>query len=135
MLIADVFPFAGETALFSNVVSHNIAVRPVRMAGSGNAASFKAEGPEVRFTCQFEVLTPSTNGERQAQLGTCKLPDGSTLPVLVGDERGTLAPDGAIHVFAGLRSDPCRFQKNPFLECLPVPMPRRARGALSKVPR
>ena len=106
MLIADVFPFAGETALFSNVVSHNIAVRPVRMAGSGNAGSFKAEGPEVRFTYQFEVLTPSANGERQAQLGTCKLPDGSTLPVLVGDERGTLTPDGAIHVFAGLRPDP-----------------------------
>ena len=106
VLIADVFPFAGETALFSNVVSHNIVVRPVRMAGSGDAASFKAEGPEVRFTFQFEVLTPTTNGERSVQVGTCKLPDGSTLPVLVGDERGTLTPDGAIHVFAGLRSDP-----------------------------
>jgi len=106
VLIADVFSFAGEAALFSNVVSHNIAVRPVRMAGTGNAASFKSEEPEVRFTFRFGVFSPNKSGERQAQVGTCKLPGGCTLSVLVGDERGTSTQDGAIHVFAKLRSDP-----------------------------
>ena len=106
VLVADVFPFAGETALFSNVVTHNIAVRPVRIAGTGDAASFKADDRESRFTFRFEVLAHNPSGARQAQTGTCKLPDGSSLPVVVGDEGGSSTPDGSVRVFAGLRSDP-----------------------------
>src|SRR5882724_3573485 len=106
VLIANVFPFAGETALFSNVVNHSIVVRRVRIGGLGDAASFKAEGPEIRFTFQFEVLEPGRNRERQRQMGRCILPDGRTLPMVVGDEQGTSTTDGSIRAFAGLRSDP-----------------------------
>src|SRR5580700_3608528 len=48
VFIANVFPFAGETALFSNAASYNIAARRVRVAGMGDAASFKPDGPEIR---------------------------------------------------------------------------------------
>jgi hypothetical protein len=106
VLIANVFPFAGETALFSNAASYNIAARRVRVAGMGDAASFKPDGPEIRFAFQFEVLKPGLGGELQRQTGICKLPDGRTLPVVVGDEQGAATQDGVFRVFAGLRSDP-----------------------------
>jgi hypothetical protein len=104
VFIADVFPFAGETALFSNAANYNIVARRVRVAGKGDTASFKVDGPEIRFTFQFEVLKPGR--ERQPQTGICKLPDGRTLPVVVGDEQGAATQDGVFRVFAGLRSDP-----------------------------
>jgi hypothetical protein len=68
VLIANVFPFAGETALFSNAVNYSIVMRPVRVAGTGDAASFKTAGAEIRFTFQFEVLKPRPNGERPRRL-------------------------------------------------------------------
>jgi hypothetical protein len=88
VFIACAFPFAGETALFSNAANYNIVARRVRVAGLGDAASFKVDGPEIRYTFQFEVLKPGPKGERQPQAGICKLPDGRTLPVVVGDEQG-----------------------------------------------
>lgn len=103
---ACVFPFAGETALFSNAVNYAIVARPVRVGGIGKAASFEALDPELRFTFQFEVLKREANGQRNAQTGLCTLPDGRTLTVVVGDERGASTPDGSVRVFAGLRSDP-----------------------------
>ncbi len=79
VLIADAFPFAGETALFSNAVDHSMVMRRARVAGVGDNAAFKTEGPEIRFTFQFDVLKPGPNGERMPQTGACKLPDGQTL--------------------------------------------------------
>lgn len=106
VLIADVFPFAGETALFSNAVNYSIVLRPVRVAGLGDAAAFKAQDPEIRFLFQFEVLKRGPDGQRQAQTGLCTLPDGRTLALTVNQEQGSQTPDGTVRVFAGLRSDP-----------------------------
>jgi hypothetical protein len=106
VLVADVFPAAGETALFSNVANHNIVLRRIRVAGIGGATSFVPEGPEIRFTFQFETLTPTPSGERGAQKGVCKLPDGQALQIVVGDEQGASSDGGAVRAFAGLRSDP-----------------------------
>ena len=106
VLIACAFPFAGETALFSNAANYSIVIRRVRVAGMGDAASFKVDGPEIRFTFQFEVLKPGRSGENQHQTGTCKLPDGQSLPIVIGDEQGASTKDGVFRVFAGLRSDP-----------------------------
>jgi hypothetical protein len=102
------FPAAGETALFSNVANHSIVLRRVRVAGVGDATSFVPEGPEMRFTFQFETLTltPTPGGERGAQRGLCKLPDGRTLQIVVGDEQGASSDDGGVRAFAGLRSNP-----------------------------
>jgi hypothetical protein len=106
VLVADVFPAAGETALSSNVASHNIVLRRIRVAGVGDATSFVPEGPEMRFTFQFETLTPTPSGGRGAQKGVCKLPDCKTLQIAVGDEQGASSGDGGVRAFVGLRSDP-----------------------------
>ena len=41
VIAADVFPSAGASAMFSNVVNHAIVVRRVTVAGLGEAAAFK----------------------------------------------------------------------------------------------
>lgn len=101
VLAADVFPGAGEEAAFSNAIEHNIVVRRVRVAGLGDGARFEPDGDEIRFVFQFDTLEPG-GGQR----GTCTLPDGQQVEVVVNDERGATTPDGVFRVFAGLRSDP-----------------------------
>jgi hypothetical protein len=95
VLVADVFPAAGETALFSNVANHSIVLRRIRVAGVGGATSFVPQGPEIRFTFQFETLTPTPSGERGAQKGVCKLPDGRALQIVVGNEEARRAATAA----------------------------------------
>jgi Domain of unknown function (DUF4331)/Polyketide cyclase / dehydrase and lipid transport len=106
VLIANVFPFAGDSALFSNVVNYSVAVRRVHVASLGEAARFETDNSEIRFTFQFEALAPTLNGERSPQTGTCKLPDGRILNLVVNDEDGASTRDNLFRVFAGLRSDP-----------------------------
>ena len=105
VLAADVFPSAGASAMFSNVVNHAIVVRRATVAGLGDAAKFNTGPEEYRFTCRFDTLEPGTDG-KPIQRGTCTLPDGQVLRLLVNDEKGAATPDGVFRVFAGLRSDP-----------------------------
>lgn len=121
VLIANVFPFAGETALFSNAVNYSIAIRPVKILGTGAAASLKATESEIRFTFRFEVLASAVNGQYLPQTGICSLPDSRTLPVLVGDEAGIATADGTVRVFAGLRSDPFFIGWMPGMTLTPLP--------------
>lgn len=107
VLIADVFPFAGETGVFSNAANYSIAVRRVKALGLGPQAKFEAYGEEIRFTFQFEVLdTPTNNAELKPQRGACVLPSRELVPVVVGDEQGAYSSNRSIRVFAGVRSDP-----------------------------
>jgi len=101
-----VFPSAGSSAMFSNAIDHAIAVRRLSIVGHGIAARFKADDQEIRFTCRFGALEPAAAGSKPIQKGTCALPGGQTLPVLVHDESGASTADGTFRVFAGLRSDP-----------------------------
>ena len=41
VLAANVFPSAGEDAMFSNIINYSIAVRRVTVAGVGNSAKFQ----------------------------------------------------------------------------------------------
>ena len=59
VIAADVFPSAGASAMFSNVVNHAIVVRRVTVAGLGDAAAFKSGDEEFRFSCRFDVLEPA----------------------------------------------------------------------------
>jgi hypothetical protein len=102
----DVFPGAGAEAIFSNALDHSIAIRRVTIAGTGDAAKFQTADQEVRFSCRFGALERSGPGSNPIQRGTFKLPDGSTLAVVVNDEKGARTADGVFRVFAGLRSDP-----------------------------
>jgi len=107
VVAADVFPGAGQQAAFSNAIEHSIVVRRVRVAGTGAAARFEPEGPEIRFTFRFDTLEPAADGgDEVVQRGTCTLPGDQELDIVVNDERGAVTPDGLFRVFAGLRSDP-----------------------------
>src|SRR5215472_8660019 len=105
VLAMCVFPSAGESAVFSNVIDHKIAIRRVTVTGVGNAAKFQPADEEIRFTFRFEVLERDAAGT-VIQRGICKLPDGRELSLTVNDEKGTSTPEGDARVFAGLRSDP-----------------------------
>ena len=106
VLALDVFPSAGVSAMFSNVVNHEIVVRHVTVAGLGEAAKFKAGDQEYRFNCRFSDLEHGPAGTMPIQRGTCTFPDGQKLDFVVNDEKGASTPDGVFRVFAGLRSDP-----------------------------
>ncbi|MBD9372007.1 DUF4331 family protein [Rhizobium sp. ARZ01] len=133
VLIANVFPFAGETALFSNAVNHSIVVRRMRVAGIGNATSFVPADTEIRFTFQFEVLQPRPDGERPRQTGACFLPDGRTLTIVVDDEAGASTPNGEVRVFAGLRSEHFYIGWIPFPELISAPNFVQENNVLSMV--
>jgi len=51
VLAADVFPSAGASALFSDVIDIAIVVHRVTVAGLGDAAAFKAADEEIRLSC------------------------------------------------------------------------------------
>ena len=106
VLVANVFPFAGVTAMFSNAVNHSIVARRVTVAGLGNDARFKADDKEIRFSFRFDALERAAGDSQAVQRGTCTCPDGQTLSFLVNDEKGASTADGVFRVFAGLRSDP-----------------------------
>ena len=105
VLAMCVFPYAGENAIFSNVINYSIAVRRVTVAGVGNAAKFQPADDEIRFSFRFEALKRDAAG-KAIQRGVCKLPGGRELPLTVNDETGASTPDGDVRAFAGLRSDP-----------------------------
>jgi polyketide cyclase/dehydrase/lipid transport protein/uncharacterized protein DUF4331 len=105
VLALCVFPSAGESAVFSNVIDYAIAIRRVTVGGVGNAAKFVPANEQLRFSFRFTVLDRDATG-KVAQHGVCVLPDGRELTVTVNDEKGTSTPEGDVCVFAGLRSDP-----------------------------
>jgi hypothetical protein len=105
VLAVNVFPSAGENAMFSNVINYSIAVRRVTVAGVGNAAKFQPADDEIRFSFRFEPLKRDAAGN-VIQRGVCTLPGGRELWLTVGDEKGASTPEGDVRVFAGLRSDP-----------------------------
>jgi Polyketide cyclase / dehydrase and lipid transport/Domain of unknown function (DUF4331) len=105
VLAMCVFPSAGESAVFSNVIDYAIAVRRVSVTGIGNAAKFQPADEQFRFTFRFEVLDRDAAG-KVIQRGTCTLPDGRALSLTMNDEKGASTPEGEVRVFAGLRSDP-----------------------------
>jgi hypothetical protein len=106
VLAANVFPSAGASAMFSNVINHSLVLRRVTVAGLGDAAKFKTSDQEYRFSCRFDTLEAGLDGAKPLQRGTCTLPDGQVLRLVVNDEKGASTPDGMFRVFAGLRSDP-----------------------------
>src|SRR5271165_243448 len=106
VLVANVFPSAGASAVFSNAVNHSIVVRRATIAGMGKAARFKPGDEEYRFSFRFDNLVPGLHGAGPIQRGTCTLPNGQVLKLVVNDEKGASTSDQVYRVFAGLRSDP-----------------------------
>ena len=65
-----------------------------------------AGGPGDPLQLPVRRARAQTPRARPVQRGTCTLPDGRELPLVVNDEKGASTPDGVFRVFAGLRSDP-----------------------------
>jgi hypothetical protein len=105
VLAVNVFPSAGDSAMFSNVIHYSIAVRRVTVADVGNAAKFQPAEDEIRFSFRFGILERDAAGNA-IQRGICTLPGGRELSFTVNDEKGAAAPEDDVRVFAGLRSDP-----------------------------
>lgn len=88
VLAANVFPSAGVSAVFSNVVNHSIVVRRMAVAGLGDAAKFKPGDQEYRFNCKFSALERGGDGSKPVQKGTCTFPGGQEVTFVVNDEKG-----------------------------------------------
>ena len=67
---------------------------------------FRSGDQEYRFSCRFDTLDRGADAANPIQRGTCTLPDGQVLPLVVNDVKGAATSDGVFRVFAGLRSDP-----------------------------
>lgn len=106
VVVVNLFPGAGQTAWFSNAAYYSAKLKRVRIDGMGKDAAFSTVGDEICFRFKFNRLVRSPVDGSVAQDGVCLLPDGTSLDVQVGDQRGSSARDGNIRVYAGLRSDP-----------------------------
>lgn len=102
VLIMNVFPSAGPSALFSDAVIYRFRIRPTAIASTGSA--FAVEAEEFTFDFMFEAPVKQDSGALLVQLGRCTAPNGETVSFRVNDEKG--GGREGLRVFAGQRSDP-----------------------------
>jgi hypothetical protein len=95
VLIMDVFPYAGPSALFSDAVIYRLRVRPVSIVPKER--SFAVADEESVFDFTFSVPQPQ-------QEGRCALPSGDVVTFRVNDESG--GKGKGVQLFVGQRSDP-----------------------------
>lgn len=110
VLVLDVFPFAGTSALFSDAVEYRFRLRPIVPNTAASAFSFNEK--EYTFSCRFSA--PSAN--LLLQEGTCTASSGQALAFRVNHQEGG-ETDG-IRVFAGIRMDPFFFDGVKALETI-----------------
>ena len=94
VLIMNVFPYAGPSALFSDAVIYRLRVRSVSIAPDGRSFVVVAD----------ESVLTSHSAEHNRQEGRCALPNGDLVSFRVNDESG--ASGKGLQIFAGQRSDP-----------------------------
>lgn len=118
VLVMNVFPRAGTTALFSDAVLYRFRLRPASINGTGTKARFAVapDEDEIVFDCMFSEPSASESSGRLAQRGKCNAPGGGEISVEVNDREGGSA-DG-VRMFAGLSSDPFIFQVESIFETL-----------------
>src|ERR1051325_2839559 len=63
VLALCVFPSAGETAVFYNMIEYAMAIRRASVAGIGNATKFQPSNEELRFSFRFDVLDRDASGK------------------------------------------------------------------------
>jgi hypothetical protein len=108
ILVLDVFPSTGPTALFSDAADYRFRVRPITIASSGAAAAFAVGEKEYVFNCRFSALIKGADsGAPLAQDAVLTASTGQTVSFRVNDEQGGQAQ--GLRVFAGARMDPFFF--------------------------
>lgn len=105
VLVLNVFPFAGMSALFSDAVDYRVRLRPVAITSSGPGSVFAVNEKEYIFSCRFAAPVKRDGGN--VQEGSCTTATGQVASFRVNDDRGGQT-DG-LRVFAGVRLDPFFF--------------------------
>ena len=111
VLVMNVFPYAGPTALFSDAVIYRLRVRSASIAS--DRRGFAAGADEVTFDCTFDVPEGSISGAPPVQRGRCTRPNGEVVSFIVNDETG--GKGEGLQIFVGQRSDPF-FLDGPAIE-------------------
>ena len=99
MLVLNVFPIAGPTALFSDALTYRLRLRPVTATTAGGTPVVVAGADEWTFDVSFASPAPG-DACRQARA----TPGGAAISFRVGDEQPTEA--AGLRIFAGQRLDP-----------------------------
>lgn len=107
VLVLNVFPFAGISALFSDAVDYRFRLRSLTIISSVPGAAFAVSDKEYTFSCRFAVPIKRDGGGLLVQEGTCTAPNGQVVGFRVNDEQG--AQTDGLRVFAGIRMDPFFF--------------------------
>ena len=115
VLVLNVFPFAGISALFSDAVEYRFRVRPAAIASSGICGTFSITEKEYTFSCRFAAPAKRDDGSL-LQEGSCTASTGQIVRFRVNDEQGGQA-DG-LRVFGGVRMDPFFFDGVKALETI-----------------
>jgi hypothetical protein len=102
VLIMNVFPYAGPSALFSDAVVYRLRVRSASIAA--NRRGFNVGADEFTFDCTFDVPAGPEGAAQPVQQGRCTLPNGEVVPFRVNDQNGGRGK--GLTIFAGQRSDP-----------------------------
>jgi hypothetical protein len=116
VLVLDVFPFAGMSALFSDAVDYRFRVRPTAITSSGAGTAFAVSEQEYVFSCRFAAPLEQEGGGPPVQEGTCTAANGQTVSFRVNDDQGGQAE--GLRVFAGVRRDPFFFDGVKALETI-----------------
>jgi hypothetical protein len=95
VLVMNVFPYAGPSALFSDAVIYRLRVRPASIAPGRRAFAVADEESVFDFTF---------GGPEPMQEGRCLLPDRDVVAFRVNDEKGGRGK--GVQIFTGQRSDP-----------------------------
>jgi hypothetical protein len=104
VLVMNVFPLAGPTALFSDAVSYRFRLRPVTATIAGGTPEFAVGEDEYAFDVTFGAPVPGGDAGSTGQAGTCTMPGGMEIRFRVGEEQPTEMH--GLRIVAGARLDP-----------------------------
>ena len=115
VLVLNVFPFAGITALFSDAVEYRFRIRPTAITANDVESAFTPKEKEYVVACRFAAPVQS-EVDSPVQEGLCTTSTDKTVRFRVNDEQGT--HDQGLRVFAGVRLDPFFFDGRKALETI-----------------
>ena len=88
VLVLNVFPFAGMSALFSDAVDYRVRLRPVAITSSGPGSVFAVNEKEYIFSCRFAAPVKRDGGS--VQEGSCTTATGQVASFRVNDDRAAV---------------------------------------------
>jgi Domain of unknown function (DUF4331) len=115
VLVLNVFPFAGMSALFSDAVEYRFRIRPAAMPSGKGASSFAVSEKEYTVSCRFAAPVTRDGGVR-VQDGSCITSNGTYVSFQLNDQQG--GEVNGMRAYAGVRMDPFFFDGVKALETI-----------------